>query len=45
MLHAARSQDPSLLTACILFYTLLLVGGSLATDVLLAWADPRIRYD
>jgi peptide/nickel transport system permease protein len=29
----------------LVFFTLLLLLGNLLSDILLAWVDPRIRYD
>lgn len=42
---AIRAQDTPLVIACFYVYTLLVLGGNLAADVLLAWVDPRIRFD
>jgi peptide/nickel transport system permease protein len=30
---------------CIVFFTMLLLIGNLAADLLLAWVDPRIRLE
>ena len=45
MLVSARMQDQSLFTATLLVYGVLLTLGTLISDLLLVWADPRIRYD
>lgn len=45
MLAAVRQQDLFLVMAGMLMGGLLLLGGNLMADVLLAWSDPRIRYE
>ena len=45
LLQALQDQDMYLAGTIILFMSLLLVVGNLAADILLAWADPRIRYE
>ncbi|NLE74881.1 MAG: ABC transporter permease [Actinobacteria bacterium] len=44
-LKAVRQQDVYLAGSFLVLVTLLLVVGNLVADVLLAWVDPRIRYD
>ncbi len=44
-LHALQNQDTYLAGTFLLMLALLLMLGNLAADILLAWADPRIRYD
>ena len=44
-LHALQNQDTYLAGTFLLMLALLLLLGNLLADVLLAWADPRIRYD
>ena len=43
--RALGYQDPALLAATMLFYSVVLVVGNFLADVLLAVVDPRIRYD
>lgn len=43
LFQALRSQDMHLAGAMVLFLTILTVIGTAISDVLLAWADPRIR--
>jgi peptide/nickel transport system permease protein len=43
-LQALTSQDMYLAGAFILLLSLLTVIGTLVSDMLLAWLDPRIRY-
>ncbi|MCW3100109.1 MAG: transporter permease protein [Chthonomonadaceae bacterium] len=45
LLQALQDQDMYLAGTIILFMSLLLIVGNLAADILLAWADPRIRYE
>ena len=45
LLRALISQDMFLAGTIILFYMMLAVVGTLISDVLLAWLDPRIRLD
>ncbi len=42
--RAVSHQDPALLGATMLFYSVVLVVGNLLADLGLAIADPRIRY-
>jgi peptide/nickel transport system permease protein len=43
MLRALISQDMYLAGSFILLLSLLTVMGTLVSDILLAWVDPRIR--
>lgn len=43
LLHALQSQDMYLAGSLILFTSVLTVIGTLISDILLAWLDPRIR--
>ena len=45
LLRALLNEDIYLAGTLIMMYSLLLVVGNLMADVLLAWVDPRIRYD
>ena len=45
LLRALISQDMFLAGTIILFYMMLAVIGTLISDILLAWLDPRIRLD
>jgi peptide/nickel transport system permease protein len=45
MLTAVRAQDIYLVMASMLMGGILLLAGNLLADVLLAYVDPRIRYD
>ena len=45
LLRALISQDMFLAGTIILFYMMLAVVGTLISDILLAWLDPRIRLD
>ncbi len=40
---AIRAQDPAVVLGATLVSTLLVVLGSLAADLAMAWADPRVR--
>ncbi len=40
-----RKLDMYMAGTCIIFITLLLLIGNLLADLVLAWADPRIRLD
>ncbi len=40
-----RKLDMYMAGTCIVFFTILLLVGNLLSDLLLAWADPRIRLD
>jgi len=44
MLQAVRSQDLFLVMGSMLMGGVLLMGGNLVADILLAWSDPRIQY-
>ena len=44
LLRALVSQDMYLAGAFILLLSVLTVIGTLVSDLLLAWLDPRIRY-
>jgi peptide/nickel transport system permease protein len=44
-LQALRSQDMYLAGSFILMLSTLTVIGTLVSDILLAWLDPRVRYD
>lgn len=45
LLEAIQSEDMYLAGAFILILSMLTIIGTLVSDILLAWADPRIRYD
>ncbi len=45
MLTAVRSQDIYLVMGTMLIGGVMLILGNLVADVLLAWLDPRIRYE
>jgi len=45
MLTAVRAKDVYLVMTSMLMGGVLLLLGNLISDVLLAWSDPRIRYD
>ncbi len=45
LLRALISQDMFLAGTIILIYMLLAIVGTLISDVLLAWLDPRIRME
>ncbi len=42
---ALQRQDEPVIMAGLLFFSLFLLIGNLVADFLLAWVDPRIRYD
>jgi peptide/nickel transport system permease protein len=44
IIAAIFTQDMPVLTACFLFFTLLVVVGNLVADMLYAVVDPRIRF-
>jgi peptide/nickel transport system permease protein len=44
LLHALQSQDMYLAGSLILLLSILTVVGTLLSDLMLAWLDPRIRY-
>ena len=43
-LTALLSRDPYLLMACLTYASILLLGGNLLADLLLAFTDPRVRF-
>jgi peptide/nickel transport system permease protein len=43
--ESLRKLDMYLAGTCIVFFTILLLVGNIVADLLLAWADPRIRLD
>lgn len=43
-LKAVQAQDNYLSGAFILLFSIVAVIGTLVSDILLAWADPRIRF-
>jgi peptide/nickel transport system permease protein len=45
LLRALRSQDMYLAGSFIMLLSVLTVIGTLVSDILLAWSDPRIRYE
>ena len=45
MLRALRSQDMYLAGSFLFLLSVLTVIGTLVSDVLLAWVDPRIRME
>jgi peptide/nickel transport system permease protein len=45
LLRALRSQDMYLAGSFILMLGVLTLIGTLLSDILLAWLDPRIQYD
>mgnify|MGYP001049091470 CR=1 FL=1 len=45
LLNALTSQDMYLAASFIMILSLLTVIGTLLSDILLAWLDPRIRYE
>jgi len=45
MLTAVRSKDVYLVMSSMMMGGVLLLIGNLISDILLAWSDPRIRYD
>jgi len=42
---ALQMQDQYVIMGGLLFFSLFLLIGNLIADILLAWVDPRIRYD
>jgi len=44
-LNALLKQDMYMAGTCLLFYTALVLLGNLFADIMLAWSDPRIRYE
>jgi peptide/nickel transport system permease protein len=45
LLTALLSQDMYLAGSFLLFLSVLTVIGTFISDILLAWLDPRIRYE
>lgn len=45
MLTAVRAKDLYLVMASMMMGAVLLLLGNLLSDILLAWSDPRVRYD
>lgn len=45
LLHSVQTQDQAMITSILLIYGVILVAGTLLSDLLLAVLDPRIRYD
>ena len=45
LLRSLLTQDMYLAGSFILLLSVLTVVGTLISDILLAWLDPRIRYD
>lgn len=45
LLNALRSQDMQLAGSFIMLLSVLTLVGTLLSDILLAWVDPRIRYE
>lgn len=43
--EALRAYDDYLVQTLLMFFAMVLLLGNLLADVMLAWADPRIRYD
>jgi peptide/nickel transport system permease protein len=43
--EALRAYDDYLVQTLLMFFAVLLLLGNLLADIMLAWADPRIRYD
>lgn len=43
--ESLRKLDMHMAGTCIVFFTMLLLIGNLAADLVLAWVDPRIRLD
>ncbi|RKX52454.1 MAG: ABC transporter permease, partial [Thermotoga sp.] len=44
IIQALTAQDLYLVMASLLLGSLMLIIGNLIADILLAWADPRIRF-
>lgn len=44
-LHSLQNADTYLAGTFLLLLAVMLMFGNLAADIVLAWADPRIRYD
>ena len=45
LFRALRSQDTYLAGSIVMILTFLVVSGTLISDILLGWLDPRIRYE
>jgi peptide/nickel transport system permease protein len=45
LLRALQSQDMYLAGSFIFFLSILTIIGTLISDILLAWVDPRIRFE
>jgi peptide/nickel transport system permease protein len=45
LLDALLSEDVYLGGTLMMMYAVLLVIGNLLADIVLAWVDPRIRYE
>src|SRR5690606_18538835 len=45
MLQAVRAMDYHLVMGRLLIGGVFLILGNLTADIMLAWADPRVRYD
>ncbi len=45
LLRSLTNQDMFLAGAIVLIYCLLAIIGTLVSDILLAWLDPRIRME
>ena len=45
LIQALKTQDQYLAGALLLFQCIFVLIGTLLSDLLLAWLDPRIRYD
>nr|WP_272996448.1 ABC transporter permease subunit [Dictyoglomus turgidum] len=45
LLEALRNQDMYLAGAFLLMLSFLTMLGTLISDLLLAWVDPRVRYE
>jgi len=43
--NALQQQDEQVIMVGLTFFAFMLLFGNLVADILLAWADPRIRYD
>ncbi|MFP4172289.1 MAG: ABC transporter permease [Candidatus Hydrogenedentota bacterium] len=44
-IEAAFNRDYTLITGIVLFYAMLIIALNLVVDIVLAWMDPRLRYD
>lgn len=45
LIDAINGQDQSIITACLMFSALLMVGGNLLSDVLYSVVDPRVKVE